>query len=39
MTFQTILKDTIELWCEGLITAEEAMRIIHKALIKHEETN
>jgi hypothetical protein len=39
MTFQTILKDTIERWCEGLITAEEAMLIIYEALIKHEEAN
>ena len=37
MTLQIILKDTIERWYEGLITAEAAMRIIHKALIKHEE--
>ena len=38
MTFQEILKDTLERWYEGLITAEEGMRILHEALIRHEES-
>lgn len=37
MTFQEILKDTLERWWEGLIAAEEAMHLIHDALIEEEE--
>lgn len=38
MTFHEILKDTLERWYEGLITADEGMQILHEALIDHEES-
>lgn len=37
MTFQEILKDTLERWWEGLIDADAAMHLIHDALIEEEE--
>ena len=32
MAFQDTLKDATERWYEGLITADEAMQIIYKAV-------